>query len=213
LIDDNYADLNNVDSTGQSAAVNDVDGGILALTMPHPDIGANAPGANLAPGTIAGDDAQKSEYWKGPIPVSGPNGPATSGDVELGLNLIRNYVPELYPKSPSSITFVPHLQKDPISAIFLGSDAQGETGLTDRSIRLNADMYGDGRTRIPALQAGAFLTTLAHEMLHVQQSLSDRIFTHGRWHDQLEDTAELIGMALADKFNRLRKQRDKAESE
>jgi hypothetical protein len=78
----------------------------------------------------------------------------------------------------------------------------GLQGYTDYSnnIQMQANLYGDGSKQVDPLMASEFIQTLAHELLHVQQSSLEKLLTHGELHEQIDRNAELIAKRVADKF-------------
>ena len=87
-------------------------------------------------------------------------GLATDQEIHRAIATLKCANPVDFQKPPNSVTMVP-----------LG---EGSTGFTDWStgnITLNSDLYGDFQTPVFEPIRTVFLQTLAHEMLHVNESL------------------------------------------
>lgn len=91
-------------------------------------------------------------------------------------------------------------------------------GMTDWSnnITLNSKLYGDSKTPVNDMLRSEFLQTLAHEMLHVNQSVGGKAITRirmgnplGVLHRQLDAKAEgMITRQMLDQFNKAQQNGD-----
>ena len=130
-----------------------------------------------------------------PVNANDPTGLATQSEIDLAVSMIRKFAPELYPKGPTSVTPVKDLSN------FLGDPIQGYTDLRG-NIQIRSNLYGDLNTPVSSFVVQPFLQTIAHEMLHVQQSLFERYVTNvdGNLHNVLDETAEQISNSLFKQF-------------
>lgn len=134
-----------------------------------------------------------------PVSKIDPAGLATPSDIAIATSLIHDYVPEIYPVPPTSITPVPNLSN------WMGLPLQGYTDLNN-NIKINGTKYGDCETPVDPLGSSDFLQTIAHEWQHVQQNSFEKLITHGPLHDQIDANAEIIGNQLWREFERRRNQ-------
>jgi RHS repeat-associated protein len=86
-------------------------------------------------------------------------------------------------------------------SITMANMGENGAGMTDWSnnITLNSNLYGDSRTPVIDVIRSEFLQTLAHEMLHVNQSIGGKVITRirmghplGFFHRQLDERAEAM---------------------
>ncbi len=125
-----------------------------------------------------------------------PLGLATPSDIAIALDVIKGYVPELFPVPPTSVTPVPNLSS------WLGP-VQGVTDWKN-NIQINANLYGDCKTPVSEFLFAEFLQTIAHEWQHVQQGLGERLLTRGPLHEQIDRNAEIIAGKVRNEFARRR---------
>ena len=139
--------------------------------------------------------------YVGGNPMSGidPLGLATPSDIAIAIDVIKQYIPEIYSVAPISVTAVSNLSS------WYGVPLQGYTDLRN-NIQINEDLYGDCKTPVDELVASGFLETIAHEWQHVQQSAFEKMLTHGPLHQQLDTNAIIIGEKVWNEFARRRKQ-------
>jgi len=133
-----------------------------------------------------------------PTKLTDPTGLATPSDIEIAMSVIKNYAPELYPTAPTSVTPVRDLSN------WMGGSLQGYTDLHN-NIQINANLYGDCKTPVDSFLTSEFLQTIAHEWLHVQQSILEKALTHGPLHEQIDRNAEIIAGQVLKEFQRRRK--------
>jgi len=125
-------------------------------------------------------------------------GLATNEEIRKAVAVLKCAYPSEYEKSARSITMV--------------NMGESGTGMTDwfNNITLNSMIYGDGNTSMGDELRGAFLQTMAHEMLHVNQSPIGRFFTIPRmsWpvigipHLRLDEKADaMVTTAIANQYN------------
>ena len=84
------------------------------------------------------------------------------------------------------------------------------TGRTDWSnnIIVNQNTFGDNRTQVNELVASQFMHTIAHEMLHVNEPLYERLASNsfrmgnplGYFHRNLDERAERLSESLWKEF-------------
>ena len=155
---------------------------------------------NLLALLLAGLSNAASAMYVGGNPVSyvDPRGLATQSDIAIGLSVIKNYAPELYPVAPTSVIPVRALSN------WMGMPIQGVTDLRNK-IQITADIYGDCNTPVDPLMVPYFLQTIAHEWQHVQQRPFERLLTHGELHEQIDTNTEIIAGRVTNEFNRRRK--------
>lgn len=134
-----------------------------------------------------------------PLTKTDPLGLATRSDIAIAIDVIKQYVPEIYPVAPTSVTAVPNLSS------WYGAPLQGYTDLRN-NIQINANLYGDCKTPVDEFVTSDFLQTIAHEWQHVQQSAFEKMLTHGPLHSQLDTNAERIAEKIRNEFARRRKQ-------
>ena len=132
-----------------------------------------------------------------------PLGLATPSDVSIALDVIRAYVPELYPVAPTSVTPVPNLHTW-LPDWLGGRSLQGYTDLQN-NIQINSDLYGDCKTPVDQFVTLEFIQTIAHEWQHVQQSSFEQLLTHGPLHDQINTNATIISEKVLNDFLQRRK--------
>jgi RHS repeat-associated protein len=120
------------------------------------------------------------------------SGLATKTEISTALEVIKDRVPELFPKWPTSVTPVEDLSSFMIS----------RQGITDFSgnIEINANLYGTCNTPVNEFMTTQFLQTIAHEWLHVQENLFEKIATRGANHEQVDRSAELIAESVRDEY-------------
>ena len=133
-----------------------------------------------------------------PLMLTDPAGLATPSDIAIALSVIQNYVPEMYPVAPTSVTSVPNLSN------WMGAPLQGYTD-NSNNVQINANLYGDCKTPVDPFLTSDFLQTIAHEWQHVQQSTFEKLLTHGTLHDQIDANAEIIANQVLKEFQRRRK--------
>jgi len=106
-----------------------------------------------------------------PYQVLGPDGkPATTGDVQLAIDLARKLHPDRFPNNPTSVQFVNDLRE------WDGGQKQGATDIGN-NVQLNASLYGDGKTPVDESLAHDFLQTVVHEMMHVNAGPGEKLAT------------------------------------
>ncbi len=123
-------------------------------------------------------------------PMSGidPLGLATQREVDAAITTLQQTYPAEFPKLPTSV----------------GMASMGENGLgmTDwkNNIKLNSDRFGGRDDCIRYGDEYQFLQTLAHEMLHVNETFLHRLASNsfrmgnplGYLHRQLDDRADVM---------------------
>ena len=130
-----------------------------------------------------------------------PIGLATRAEINAALQTLRTSYASDFAKAPASVTPVP----------------MGENGLgmTDwgNNVSLNSDRFGSGTDCVKSGDEYQFLQTLAHEMLHVNESIPRRLLSNsfrmgnplGCYHRQLDDKAdEMITQKTIDKYIKAR---------
>ncbi|MDN3370535.1 hypothetical protein ACQZ32_00980 [Ralstonia pseudosolanacearum] len=117
-----------------------------------------------------------------------PLGLATQREVDAAITTLQQTYPAEFPKLPTSV----------------GMASMGENGLgmTDwkNNIKLNSDRFGGRDDCIRYGDEYQFLQTLAHEMLHVNETFLHRLASNsfrmgnplGYLHRQLDDRADVM---------------------
>ena len=136
-------------------------------------------------------------------PLSGidPLGLATQAEINAAVQTLRSNYPNDFSRAPASVTPVP----------------MGENGLgmTDwgNNISLNSDRFGSSTECVKSGDEYQFLQTLAHEMLHVNESIPRRLLSNsfrmgnplGYFHRQLDDKAdEMTTQKIIEKYIKAR---------
>lgn len=104
------------------------------------------------------------------------------------------------------------------SSVGMASMGQNGLGMTDwgDNIQMNSDRFGDSSTPVRNGDEYQFLQTLAHEMLHVNEAIPERLLSNsfrmgsslGYLHRALDDSAdEMVTQRLIDEYIRNRNDR------
>jgi hypothetical protein len=128
-----------------------------------------------------------------------PTGLATEAEIRSAVATLRCSNSGEFQKLARSITMV--------------DLEQGGTGRTDwlNNIELNSRLYGDSNTPVDPFLRSEFLQTLAHEMLHVNESPGSRMASNsfrmsnplGHFHRKLDERATaMMTPQLLDQFRR-----------
>lgn len=136
-----------------------------------------------------------------PLSFTDPTGLVTQAEINAATKTLRDNYPNDFPRSPTSVSPFP----------------MGENGLgmTDwgNNIRLNADRFGGSSECVKSGDEYQFLQTLAHEMLHVNETIPRRLLSNsfrmgnplGYYHRKLDDVAdEMVTQKLIEKYTKAR---------
>ncbi|WP_440534607.1 RHS repeat-associated core domain-containing protein [Variovorax sp. YR566] len=123
-----------------------------------------------------------------PLSFIDPQGLSTAAEISAALGTLRDSYPMDFPKSPSSVNPFP-----------MGENGLGMTDWTN-NIRINSDRFGDSSKCVRSGDEYQFLQTLAHELLHVNESIARRLLSNsfrmgnplGYFHRQLDDKADVM---------------------
>jgi|GEM_PF-2945325 len=92
---------------------------------------------------------------------------------------------------------------------------EGAMGYADwaNNILVNSDYFGDAKTPVADGKTGIFIQTIAHEMLHVNESLGSRIISNsfrmgnplGYFHRGLDEHAEeMVTREIMEQYRKIR---------
>ena len=140
-----------------------------------------------------------------PLRKSDRTGLATDREIWLAVASLVCAYPSYFSRVPSSVTMV--------------NMGEGADGATDwfNSISLNSRLYGDSNTPVDPFVVSQFLQTLAHEMLHVNEPIPNRLLNNlfrmsnpfGFLHRLLDKEAEdMIGQQFLAQFSKALKDGD-----
>ena len=101
-----------------------------------------------------------------PLSFTDSRGLATDREISLAISTLRCSKPEVFRRLAKSI-----------SLLNMGENGLGMTDWGD-NIYLNSRIFGDSATPVDPLLIGQLLQTLAHEMLHINESLARRLLSN-----------------------------------
>ena len=122
-------------------------------------------------------------------------GLATSYEVAAAQQVLQSFYAGDFAKMPTSVTFSP-------------LEGLGKTDWTNNVV-MNSGRFGDSQTPVRSGDEYQFLQTLAHEMLHVNESIPSRLLSNllpmsnplGYFHRKIDDRAdEMIRKAVIDAY-------------
>lgn len=132
-----------------------------------------------------------------PLKYTDPMGLATEAEIRRAVATLRCSNPDEFRKLANSITMVD-----------LGQRGAGRTDWSN-NIELNSRLYGDSITPVDQFLHSEFTQTLAHEMLHVNESMGSRALSNsfrmgnplGHFHRKLDEKAtSMITPELLEQF-------------
>jgi RHS repeat-associated protein len=136
-----------------------------------------------------------------PLKYIDPMGLATQAEIDAAIKTLRDNYPNDFPRVPTSVTPFP-----------MGDNGLGMTDWGN-NIRLNADRFGGSSQCVKSGDEYQFLQTLAHEMLHVNEALRQRLLSNsfrmgnplGYFHRKLDDKAdEMVTQQIIEKYIKAR---------
>lgn len=134
-----------------------------------------------------------------PLSYTDPTGLATEEEIRKAVATLRCAYPEDFKKAARSITMVNLRERG--------------TGRTDlfNNVELNSRLYGASGQPVDSMVHDNFLQTLAHELLHVNETIGRRMLSNsfraenplGYFHRQLDDKAtEMTSANLTEMFRK-----------
>ena len=135
-----------------------------------------------------------------PLTYTDPEGLATQGEINAAMQTLGGNHPSDFPNMPSTVGTAPM------------TDGLGRTGWAN-NILLNSNRFGNASECVKSGDEYQFLQTLAHEMLHVNESLGNRLLSNsirmgnplGYFHRKLDDRADaMVTRDLIEKYQKAR---------
>ncbi|CAM8625966.1 Rhs repeat-associated core [Comamonadaceae bacterium] len=136
-----------------------------------------------------------------PLKYTDPMGLATQAEIDAAIKTLRDNYPNDFPSAPTSVSPFP-----------MGDNGLGMTDWGN-NIRLNADRFGGGSQCVKSGDEYQFLQTLAHEMLHVNEALRQRLLSNsfrmgnplGYFRRKLDEKAdEMVTQQIIEKYIKAR---------
>lgn len=133
-----------------------------------------------------------------PLRYTDPTGLATEEEIRRAVATLRCSNPDEFRKLAKLITMTD-----------LERRAAGRTDWLN-NIELNSRLYGDSSTPVDEFLRGEFMQTLAHEMLHVNESTGSRLLSNsfrtgnplGHFHRKLDEKAVSMTTPLLEQFRK-----------